>query len=101
MIKGYLGVDVGSVTTKLVVLDDSYQILEALYLRTRGSPIEVVQEGLTELDRRLGAHVDIIAAGTTGSGRYLAGVVIGATLAASIFSGFEVPLLSYPSEVMT
>jgi len=75
---GYLGVDVGSVTTKLIVLDETYQVMEALYLRTRGSPIEVVQQGLEALDQRLAGSVDIVAVGTTGSGRFLAGVVVGA-----------------------
>ncbi len=77
--KAYLGVDVGSVTTKLVALDDCYNVLASLYLRTRGRPIEVVQEGLRDLAQRLdGAAVEIGGVGTTGSGRYLAGVVIGA-----------------------
>jgi predicted CoA-substrate-specific enzyme activase len=77
--KAYLGVDVGSVTTKLVALDDRYNVLASLYLRTRGKPIEVVQEGLRDLAQRLdGAAVEIGGVGTTGSGRYLAGVVIGA-----------------------
>ena len=75
--KAYLGVDVGSVTTKLVALDDDYNVLGSLYLRTRGKPIEVVQEGLRELGRQLDGAVDITGVGTTGSGRYLAGVVVG------------------------
>ena len=32
MIKGYLGVDVGSVSTNLVVIDDQDQLLAAQYL---------------------------------------------------------------------
>ena len=45
----YLGIDVGSVTTKLVVLDSQYNVLNSLYLRTRGKPLEVVQQGLREI----------------------------------------------------
>jgi predicted CoA-substrate-specific enzyme activase len=74
----YLGVDVGSVTTKLVVLDENYQVMEALYLRTRGRPIEVVQQGLGEIRQLLDGSVQIEGVGTTGSGRFLAGVVVGA-----------------------
>ncbi|MBL8045270.1 MAG: hypothetical protein JNL09_01945 [Anaerolineales bacterium] len=74
----YLGVDVGSVTTKLVVLDETDVVQQSLYLRTRGKPLEVVQEGLRELDGRLQGAVQIMGVGTTGSGRYLAGVVVGA-----------------------
>ncbi|RPI96814.1 MAG: 2-hydroxyglutaryl-CoA dehydratase [Chloroflexi bacterium] len=82
--KTYLGVDVGSVTTKLVILDESYRVLDSLYLRTRGKPLEVVQQGLREISQRMaGAGIDpksieIAGVGATGSGRYLAGVVVGA-----------------------
>lgn len=76
--KIYLGVDVGSVTTKLVALNDGYQLLASLYLRTRGRPIEVVQQGLRDLKQRLAKPVEVAGVGTTGSGRYLAGVVVGA-----------------------
>lgn len=76
--KTYLGVDVGSVTTKLVILDENYQVLESLYLRTRGKPIEVVQEGLRQIGQRMSEAMEIAGVGTTGSGRYLAGVVVGA-----------------------
>ena len=78
MIKTYLGIDVGSVTTKLVALDEAYHVLGSLYLRTRGKPLEVVQQGLRELHQKLDGGVDIAGVGTTGSGRYLAGVVVGA-----------------------
>jgi predicted CoA-substrate-specific enzyme activase len=78
MIKAYLGIDVGSVTTKLVALDEAYHVLASLYLRTRGKPLEVVQQGLRQLEQMLNGGVDVVGVGTTGSGRYLAGVVVGA-----------------------
>ena len=42
----YLGVDVGSVSTDLVILDEDLKVLDKLYLRTKGRPIEAIQEGL-------------------------------------------------------
>lgn len=74
----YLGVDVGSVTTKLVVLDADYRVVASLYRRTRGRPIVAVQEGLGELRQLLPSDLRIVGVGTTGSGRQLAGVVLGA-----------------------
>jgi predicted CoA-substrate-specific enzyme activase len=74
----FLGIDVGSVTTKLVALDSDYRVLHSLYLRTRGKPLEVVQQGLREIKLRMADGIDITAVGTTGSGRYLAGAVVGA-----------------------
>lgn len=73
----YLGVDVGSVTTKFAVLDAADNVLYSSYLRTRGHPLEVVQEGLRLVGNDL-KDTHIAGVGTTGSGRYLAGVVVGA-----------------------
>ena len=74
----YLGIDVGSVTTKVVALDTNYNVLESMYLRTRGKPLEVVQNGLRDMGQRLDGKATVVGVGTTGSGRYLAGVVVGA-----------------------
>ncbi|NLW07924.1 MAG: 2-hydroxyglutaryl-CoA dehydratase [Clostridia bacterium] len=76
----YLGVDVGSVSTNLVVINNKGEILSSIYLRTHGQPIEAVKEGLRQLKKNLPATVTIAGAGTTGSGRTLAGAVIGADI---------------------
>ncbi len=77
--KAYLGVDVGSVSTNIVVIDEHEQIHVNLYLRTQGRPIETIQKGFKEAGELLkGKNIEIVGAGTTGSGRYLAGVMIGA-----------------------
>jgi len=74
----YLGIDVGSVTTKLALVDDSLQVLAAVYLRTLGQPARIIQEGLRQLEKKLPPHSTIAGAGTTGSGRHLAAAVTGA-----------------------
>ncbi len=76
--KGFLGVDVGSVSTNIVVLDESGQLLAESYLRTSGRPIEVVQEGIYDIGQELAGEVEIAAAGTTGSARYLTSMIVGA-----------------------
>ncbi len=76
--KAYLGIDVGSVSTNVVVLDEKGEILVGLYLRTAGRPIEAIQKGLRQARESLPETVEIAGAGTTGSGRYLAGVMVGA-----------------------
>lgn len=78
--RGYLGVDVGSVSTDLVVTDEEGEILASLYIRTQGQPIAAVQEGLAQLEKKVPAGLTIKGVGTTGSGRTLAGVVVGADL---------------------
>ena len=75
----YIGIDVGSVSTNLVAMTEGGEVVSSLYLLTRGRPIEVVQEGLEMLGRELdGAEVEVAGVGTTGSGRQLAAVVVGA-----------------------
>ncbi|MEO0225773.1 MAG: acyl-CoA dehydratase activase, partial [candidate division WOR-3 bacterium] len=77
-IKGYLGIDVGSVSTNLVVIDSQNQVLSREYLWTQGDPIKAVQIGLDKIYKELGNLVEIVAVGTTGSGRYLIGDFVGA-----------------------
>ena len=75
---GYLGIDVGSVSTNFAVIDKAGKIIESLYLRTKGQPIQVVKEGVKKLGEGLSAEVNICAVGTTGSARYLTAAVVGA-----------------------
>ena len=78
MMKLYLGIDVGSVSTNLVLTDDRNQVLAFEYLRTRGRPIQVVQEGLKLIAEELPPQADICGVGVTGSARNLIGVAVGA-----------------------
>jgi predicted CoA-substrate-specific enzyme activase len=74
---GYLGVDVGSVSTNLVLIDDRGVLQEKIYLRTQGDPISAVKEGMRHLEAVAG-DIEILGVGTSGSGRKLAGVILGA-----------------------
>jgi predicted CoA-substrate-specific enzyme activase len=74
----YLGIDIGSVSTNLALLDESGRLLHGIYLRTVGRPIEVVNQGLQEIERLFGTRVRICGVGTTGSGRELIGELVGA-----------------------
>lgn len=75
-----VGVDVGSTSTKAVVLNTSGEVLAKSYLMTAGQPLEAVKQVMANLDRALGGKVRVLAAGATGSGRYLVGNFIGADL---------------------
>lgn len=74
----YLGIDVGSVSTNLVIIDEKSRVLAFEYLRTRGQPIRAVQEGLKAIEQNLPEAGAICGVGTTGSARTLTGVVVGA-----------------------
>jgi predicted CoA-substrate-specific enzyme activase len=77
-VEAYLGIDIGSVSTNLVVIDADGNLLKEIYLRTQGRPIEVVDRGLKEIEAELAATLDIRGVGTTGSGRELIGELVGA-----------------------
>jgi activator of 2-hydroxyglutaryl-CoA dehydratase len=73
-----LGIDVGSVSTNLVVLDERRGVVCRLYLRTGGRPIEAIVKGLSMAAEACGEEAEIASCGATGSGRQLAAIVAGA-----------------------
>ncbi|MGA1876067.1 MAG: acyl-CoA dehydratase activase [bacterium] len=79
-VQGFLGIDVGSISTNLVVIDDERRVISKRYLMTAGRPIEAVRQGLEEIGQEIGDKIDICGVGTTGSGRYLIGDFVGADI---------------------
>jgi predicted CoA-substrate-specific enzyme activase len=79
-IDAYLGVDVGSISTNVVVINEQKQVLAKVYLMTAGKPLEAVRQGLDIVGKKVAGKVKIKGAATTGSGRYLTGDFIGADL---------------------
>ncbi|MCR4424964.1 MAG: acyl-CoA dehydratase activase [Firmicutes bacterium] len=98
--RGYLGVDVGSVSTNLVLLSEDEEVVESLYLRTQGRPIDAVQEGLRIL-RRSVPGFEVAGVGTTGSGRRLAGVLVGADVVKNEITAHAVAALKEVPDVRT
>ncbi|GAB4243390.1 MAG: hypothetical protein Kow00129_02530 [Thermoleophilia bacterium] len=74
----YLGIDIGSVSTNLVVLDEEGELIKEIYVKTDGRPVEVVNRGLAEIEQEIGDRIRVRGVGTTGSGRELIGELIGA-----------------------
>ena len=79
-IKAYLGIDIGSISTNLAVIDESGNLLAKRYLMTAGRPIEAVMQGLSEIGEEVSAGVEIMCVGTTGSGRYMIADYVGADI---------------------
>ena len=99
--RGYLGVDVGSVSTNLVLLEESGEVAASVYLRTKGQPISAVQEGLRQLGAQLPAGVEVLGAGTTGSARHLSGVIVGADIVKNEITAHAVAALHVVPDVRT
>ena len=77
-IDAYMGIDIGSVSTNVVVVDEDGRMVDEIYTNTQGRPIEVVSEALKQIERQWGDRINIRGVGTTGSGRELIGALIGA-----------------------
>ncbi|MBN1592967.1 MAG: CoA activase [Candidatus Coatesbacteria bacterium] len=77
-VKVYIGIDVGSISTNVVAIDDDLNLLAKCYLMTAGRPIDAVATGLSEVREQLPGEVEVAGVGTTGSGRYMTGELVGA-----------------------
>ncbi|MGD8267563.1 MAG: acyl-CoA dehydratase activase, partial [Desulfobacterales bacterium] len=79
----YLGVDIGSTSTKAVLMGPDKTVLAGFYTRTAGQPLAATQrilEAVDHLSRRHASRIVVRRAGTTGSGRKFIGKIIGADL---------------------
>ncbi len=96
----YLGIDVGSVSTDVVLLNEEMEVIEKIYLRTKGKPIQTIQEAFSLLKGRY-KDEEIQAVGTTGSGRGMAGFLVGADAIKNEITAHAVAALELDHEVRT
>ena len=79
MKKAYLGIDIGSISTKGVIIDENNNILADSYLYTEGNPINSSKKVIRELKNKINKDkYKIVGVGTTGSARKLIGTILGA-----------------------
>ncbi|MFH1480039.1 MAG: acyl-CoA dehydratase activase [Pseudomonadota bacterium] len=69
----YLGLDIGSTTTKYALIDEDREIIHKCYVPTQGKPVEVTQRLLKIIRDEFGDKIRIMGTATTGSGRNVAG----------------------------
>jgi len=100
-VEAYLGLDVGSVSTNLVLLTPDNEVLQGIYLPTRGRPVEALNEGLGRIRERFGERLRILGVGSTGSGRHLAAEVVGADVVHNEITAQMVSSLLFVPEVDT
>ncbi|HEX2977351.1 MAG TPA: acyl-CoA dehydratase activase, partial [Bacteroidales bacterium] len=97
----YLGLDIGSLSTNVVLIDKDHKVIARRYLPTAGKPLEAIQRGLTEIYEEKGETVEVIGAGTTGSGRYLTGDFIGADIIINEITAQATAAIDYDPTVDT
>lgn len=100
-VDAYVGVDIGSISTNVVVLDKDKNVLSRRYLMTAGKPIEAVKQGLYEVGTEVGNKVNVKGVVTTGSGRYLIADFIGADLTKNEITAHATGAASFDKDVDT
>ena len=98
--KHYLGIDVGSVSTNLVLLNHRGELVRKLYIRSQGNPVLSVQRGLVKIIKDL-KDFEIAGVGTTGSGRQLIGQLVGADLIKNEITAHAIACLNIEPSVQT
>lgn len=100
--KAYLGIDIGSISTKGVVIDEQEQIIASSYLWTEGNPVEAVKKVLAKLEEDTKEKdLTIVGVGTTGSARKLIGTMLGATSIKNEITAHAIGTLSRYPEIKT
>jgi len=80
-VRGYLGIDIGSTSTKTVFVDEGGKVIVDVYRKTAGDPVGATKALFTALLESLTPRsrgIEILGCGTTGSGRKMVGTLVGA-----------------------
>lgn len=102
MNKCYLGIDIGSISTKAVIIDSNNSIIASSYIWTKGNPIKAVKEILSILKSQIDSNkYKIVSVGTTGSARRLIGSMVGATTVKNEITAHAIGTISKYPDVKT
>lgn len=102
MKKAYLGIDIGSISTKGVIIDENNNILADSYLYTEGNPINSSKKVIRELKNKINKdEYKIVGVGTTGSARKLIGTILGANTIKNEITAHAIGAMSINKDVKT
>lgn len=97
----YLGVDIGSISTKGVIIDSNYKIITSKYIWTEGNPVEAVKKLVNELKSNLDKNYCLKGIGTTGSARKLIGLMLDANVVKNEITAHAIGTLNFYPNVKT
>lgn len=102
MKKAYLGVDIGSISTKGIIIDENNKVLASEYIWTEGDPIGAVKRLMSILKVQFNPKkYKVVGVGTTGSARKLIGVILGANIVKNEITAHAIGTLSLYPDVRT
>jgi len=99
--KGYLGIDIGSISTKGVILDEQNKIINSLYIWTEGNPIKAVKTLLHQMKNSMSSDIEIYGIGTTGSARKLIGLMVDANVVKNEITAHAIGTTHFYPDVRT
>lgn len=97
----YLGVDIGSISTKGVIIDENNNIITSSYIWTEGNPVNAVKKLVNILKNNLDKKYVVKGIGTTGSARKLIGLLLDANVVKNEIMAHTIGTLSIYSDVKT
>ncbi len=97
----YLGVDIGSISTKGVIIDDENNIIASSYIWTEGNPVNSVKKLLEILKEKLDKNYQIKGIGTTGSARKLIGLMLKANIVKNEITAHAIGTLTFYPNIRT
>ncbi|MDO5298973.1 MAG: acyl-CoA dehydratase activase, partial [Clostridia bacterium] len=77
----YIGIDAGSTTSKLILMDERERVVDRFYAANAGDPLRVIKRGLMALHdqyEKRGIRLEVLGLGTTGYGELLTARAFGA-----------------------
>ena len=95
--KSWLGIDVGSVSIKLALIDGNNKLVDSVYLRNKGI-IETIRHGLDKINI---TDYDIKGAGCTGSGRFFTSLLVNADVVKTEILAHTIATLHHYPDVST
>ena len=98
----FMGIDIGSISTKGVIIDNDNNIIASNYIWTKGNPIEAVKRLVTNLETEVkDLNIEIVGIGTTGSARKLIGAMLNASVVKNEITAHAIGTLSLHPDVKT
>ena len=102
MKKAYLGVDIGSISTKEVIIDEDNNIIASKYLYTEADPINAVKRLIKALKKDFDfKEYKVVSVGTTGSARKLIGTILKASVVKNEITAHAIGTTSIYKDVRT
>lgn len=97
-----MGIDIGSISTKGVIIDAYDNIVASSYLYTEGNPIRAVKDVIKNMREEIDLNKNqVVAVGTTGSARKLIGTMLGAETIKNEITAHAVGTIKLYPEVRT